>query len=82
MSRAVDTDAETAGYDDPVVRHSGSVNKTMHAVDRDAAQPQPACESAGREDAEWIVSERAALEPVYSPCGNPACQSQLSGDAQ
>lgn len=67
-------------YDDPVVERVTGGSKRMHAVDLEAEEPRPRCETGQRVTVDWIVRERAPVEGWHDLCGCPACQEHLTED--
>ncbi|KOX93405.1 hypothetical protein [Haloarcula rubripromontorii] len=56
------------------VRNRSQYADTLHRLDPDADEPQPACpEAEYRSDAEFTDVPIAAYRPHYKLCGNPEC---------
>ncbi|EMA10926.1 hypothetical protein SAMN05443574_102139 [Haloarcula vallismortis] len=56
------------------VRNRSQYADTLHRLDQDADEPQPACpEAEYRSDAEFTDVPIAAYRPHYKLCGNPEC---------
>jgi len=70
MSRAV---SEGSEIPEKGVRNRSQFADTLHRLDPEADEPQPACvESEYRDDAEFTEVAVAAY-PTYDRCQNPEC---------
>lgn len=69
MSRASETGE---ALPETVVRNRGQYSNTLHRLDSEADEPQPAYPEGTRPDAEFIDVARNCY-PTYNLCGNPEC---------
>lgn len=71
-------------YENPVIETAaGTRHKNIHAPDRTAAEPRPACVGRGLPETDWIAKElNGGLAAFRQPCSSDECLQELARTAR